>query len=81
MMNIQVLLMVSGDPGVPGRSVPRAVVEERRPGGDSVTIQPRHMGGETVRGSTLCRASATLKPVPLYQVTTYRFTDLYIQDT
>ena len=52
--------MVPGDPGENGPSVLRAVVEERRPGGDSVTVQPRPRGGQTVRGINIRRDSATL---------------------
>ena len=47
--------MVSGAPGLTGLSVPRAVVEEVRPGGDSVTVQPRSTVVQTVRGITLNR--------------------------
>ena len=59
--------MVPGDPGENGPSVPRAVVEELRPGRDSVTVQPRPRGGQTVRGMTHNRDSATLINVA-YQV-------------
>ena len=52
--------MVPGDPGENGPSVPRAVVEELRPGGDSVTVRPRPRGGQTVRGINIRRDSATL---------------------
>ena len=55
--------MVPGDPGENGPSVPRAVVEELRPGGDSVTVQPRPRGGQTVRGINIRRDSATLRLV------------------
>ena len=55
--------MVPGDPGLTGLSVPRAVVEELRPGGDSVTVQPRPRGGQTVRGINIRRDSATLRLV------------------
>ena len=55
--------MVPGDPGKNGPSVPRAVVEELRPGGDSVTVQPRPRGGQTVRGINIRRDSATLRLV------------------
>ena len=51
--------MVSGETGDPGPSVPRAVVEELRPGGDSVTVQPRPTVVKTVRVITLRRDSAT----------------------
>ena len=40
--------MVAGDLGVPGLPVPRAVVEELGPGGDSVTVQHLPMVGVTV---------------------------------
>ena len=39
--------MVPGVPGLTGLSVPRAVKEELRAGGDFVTVQPRPRGGET----------------------------------
>ena len=55
--------MVPGDPGENGLSVPRAVVEELRPGGDSVTVQPRPRGGQTVRGINIRRDSAILRLV------------------
>ena len=55
--------MVPGDPGKNGPSVLRAVVEELRPGGDSVTVQPRPRGGQTVRGINIRRDSATLRLV------------------
>ena len=48
-------------------SVPRAVVEELRHGGDSVTVQPRPTEADTVRGITLSRGPATLTHVT-YQV-------------
>ena len=35
--------LVPGDPGENGLSVPRAVVEELRPGGDSVTVHGLNM--------------------------------------
>ena len=44
-----VLLMVPGAPGLTGLHVLRAVVEELRPGGDCVTVQPRHTVVQTVR--------------------------------
>ena len=47
---------------MPGLHVPRAVVEELRPGGDSVTVQPRPRGGQTAMVITLNRNSATLSP-------------------
>ena len=55
--------MVPGVPGLTGLSVPRAVVEELSPGGDSVTVQPRPRGGQTVRGINIRRDSATLRLV------------------
>ena len=55
--------MVPGDPEENGPSVPRAVVEELRPGGDSVTVRPRPRGGQTVRGINIRRDSATLRLV------------------
>ena len=55
--------MVPGVPGLTGLNVPRAVVEELRPGGDSVTVQPRPRGGQTVRGINIRRDSATLRLV------------------
>ena len=55
--------MVLGEAGGLGPSVPRAVVEELRPGGDSVTVQPRPRGGQTVRGINIRRDSATLRLV------------------
>ena len=54
--------MVPGVSGLTGLSVPRAVVEELRPGGDSVTVRPRPRGGQTVRGINIRRDSATLRP-------------------
>ena len=42
--------MVPGHPGKNGPSVPRGVAEELRPGKDFVTVQPRPMEGESVRG-------------------------------
>ena len=56
-------MLVPGEAGVTGLSVPRVVVEELRPGGDSVTVQPRPTVVQTVRGITLRRDSATLSPV------------------
>ena len=44
-----VLLTVPGEAGVTGLHVPRAVVEELRPGGDSVTVQLQHTVVMTVR--------------------------------
>ena len=55
--------MVPGDPGENGPSVPGAVVEELRPGRDSVTVRPRPRGGQTVRGINIRRDSATLRLV------------------
>ena len=55
--------MVTGDPGLTGLNVPSPVVEELRPGGDSVTVQPRPRGGQTVRGINIRRDSATLRLV------------------
>ena len=49
--------MAPGEAGDPGLSVPVTVVEEQRPGGDSVTVI------QTVRGITLRRDSATLTTV------------------
>ena len=65
--------MVLGAPGLTGLSVPRGVVEELRPGGDSVTVQPRPTVVQTVRGITLRRDSATLSPA-LSQVTSLNST-------
>ena len=57
-------------PGEAGRkqmkemeSVPGVVVEELRPGGDSVTVQPRPTVVKTVMVITLSREGATLTPV------------------
>ena len=57
-------------PGEAGRkqmkemeSVPRAVVEELRPGGDSVTVQPRPTVVKTVMVITLSREGVTLTSV------------------
>ena len=55
--------MVPGDPGENGPSVPRAVVEELRPGRDSATVQPRLTVVKTVMVITLSREGATLTPV------------------
>ena len=55
--------MIRGDPGLTGLSVPGAVVEELRPGGDFVTVRPRPRGGQTVRGINIRRDSATLRLV------------------
>ena len=62
--------MVPGDPGENGPSVPRGVVEELRPGGDSVTVRPRPREEQTVRGINIRRDSATLRPA-LSQVNNY----------
>ena len=59
--------MVPGVPGLTGLSVHRAVVEELRPGGDFVTVQPRPTVVQTVRGITLRRDSATRR-LALFQV-------------
>ena len=53
--------MVPGDPGENGPSVPRLVVEELKPGGDSVTTKPTVEG--TAMVTTLNRDGATLTPV------------------
>ena len=58
----QVLLTVPGEGGLTGLHVPRAVVEELRPGGDSVTVQPRHTVVQTVRVRSLRRDSVTFSP-------------------
>ena len=57
-------------PGEAGRnqmkemeSVPGVVVEELRPGGDSVTVQPRPTVVKTVMVITLSREGVTLTPV------------------
>ena len=55
--------MVLGEAGGLGPSVPRGVVEELKPGGDSVTVQPWPRGGQTVRGINIRRDSATLRLV------------------
>ena len=60
---MQVLFLVPGAPGLTGLSVPDAVVEELRPGGDSVTVQPRPTVVQTVVEITLNRDSATLRLV------------------
>ena len=54
--------MDPGAPGLNGLSVPRPVVEELRADGDSVTVQPRPMVVQTVRGITLRRDSVILSP-------------------
>ena len=60
---VQVKWMVPGVPGKSGPGVPRAVVEELRPGGDSVTVQPRPTVVQTVMEMTLNRESVTLRLV------------------
>ena len=52
--------MVSGETGDPGPSVPGAVVEEQRPVGDSVTVQPRPTVVENAMVATLSREGVTL---------------------
>ena len=52
--------MVPGALGLSGLHVPKAVVEEQRTGGDTVTVQPRPTVVETVRVITLMRDSVTL---------------------
>ena len=61
--------MVPGAPGLTGPSVPRPALEELRPDRDSVTVQPRHMVGQTVRGRALERGNVMLSHV-LSQVKT-----------
>ena len=63
MFSLQVQLMVPGEAGDPGQSVPRPVVEEQSPGGDCVTVQSRPMVAETVVVITLNRNGATVTPV------------------
>ena len=58
--------MVPGVPGLSCLSVPRAVVEELRPGGDFVTVQPRPMVGENAMVILLKRDSATLSHVQVH---------------
>ena len=58
-----VLLMVPGAPGLTGLHVPRVVVEELIPGGDSVTVQLQHTVVNTVRVRALRRDSVTLNNV------------------
>ena len=55
--------MVPGDPGLTGLSVHRAVVEELRPGGDTVTVQHRPMVVKTVVVRALKRENVTQIPV------------------
>ena len=54
--------MVPGQVGHPGLGVPTGVVEEQRPGGDSVTVQPRPTVVQTVMVITIRGVSATLSP-------------------
>ena len=56
-------MTVPGAPGLTGLHVPRAVVEELRPGGDSVTVQPQPRVVQTVVEMTLNRESVTLRLV------------------
>ena len=58
---LQVQWMVLGEAGGLGPSVPRAVVEELKQEGDSVTTQPMVEGTAMVK--TLNRDGATLTPV------------------
>ena len=58
---MKVLWMAPGEAGDLGPSVLVAVVEEPKPGGDSVTVQPTV--ADTVRGITLSRGPATLTHV------------------
>ena len=55
--------MVPGDPGENGLSVLRAVVEELRPGGHSVTVQPRPMVIKTVVVRALKKENVAQIPV------------------
>ena len=55
--------MVPGDPGLTGPSVPRGVVEELSPGGDSVTVRPRPMVVKTVVVRALKRENVAQIPV------------------
>ena len=76
--------MVPGDPGLTGLSVHRAVVEELRPGGDSVTVRPRPRGGKNVRGIIIRRDRATLRPALQVKYSHYYdlyHTDLYVRKT
>ena len=54
-LNHQVQLTDPGVPGLTGLHVPGAVVEELRPGGDSVTVRPRPTVVLTVRVKALRR--------------------------
>ena len=60
--------MVPGGPGLTGLSVPRAVAEELRSGGDSVTVQPQPRVEATVVEMTLNRESVTLRLVLILKV-------------
>ena len=60
---LQVQLRVPGVPGLTGLHVPGSVEEELRPGGDSVTVQPRPTVVQTVVEMTLNRESVTLRLV------------------
>ena len=55
--------MVLGEAGGLGPSVPRPVVEELRPGGDSVTVRPRPMVVKTVVVRALKRENVARIPV------------------
>ena len=55
--------MVPGDPRENGPSVLRAVVEELRPGGHSVTVQPRPMVIKTVVVRALKKENVAQIPV------------------
>ena len=68
--------MVPGVPGLSCLSVPRAVVEELRRGGDCVTVLPRHMGELTVMEMAWNRDSVTLGPA-LYKVNNYNMINCY----
>ena len=59
----QVPWLVPGEAGDLGLHVPRAVAEEPRPGGDFVTVRPRHTVVQTVRIKSLRRDSVTLNNV------------------
>ena len=66
--------MVPGVTGLTGPSVPRLVVEELRPGRDSVINQLQHMVVKTVMVGTLKRDSVTLTPA-LFQVNNHNNLD------
>ena len=53
-------MRVPGVPGLTGLHVPGSVKEELRPGGDSVTVQPRPTVVLTVRGMNPRRDRVTL---------------------